>query len=370
MPSLVPRRLAAPALLSLLAAAPAAGQTIEILTPAAGASVTCMPLDLEVELDAAADPGSFSASLNLSDVTSWFTLDPPAGGRRLAHAEDVWGTFVACDAANTLDASVELSGSPASDQVVFDTSGDPYADAVDTLVIGGGAGFGSSEPERMLGAPLGGGPFFGSEHVVSLGTDGSVILEFQDNVIVDGPGVDFTVFENTFLVQSGGTTGIPFSEPGRVSVSPDKQSWHVYPCAFESPGNAPYWPGCAGVYPVLSDGSANTPHASVPSDVPVLDLVGVPTFPFPLPAGSGGDSYDLAGTGFAWVRYVRIEAAGFDTGLPGGSSAAFDVEGVAAVNAAPDPPTPAVPAVPALSPGALALAAAALAWLGTRARRT
>lgn len=352
----------APVLLSLVCPLLAHAQTIAIARPMAGSELTCMPLDLAVDLDATADTPTFSASLNGSDVSSAFILDPPAAGRILAHAEDVWGAFVLCDDDNTLDVSVELGGIPATDQVVFATSGDPYADIVDTLTLGGGAGFGT--PELMLGAPVGSGPFVGSLDVVSLGTGGSVILEFSDNVIVDGPGVDFTVFENTFLLQSGGTTGIPFSEPGRVSVSQDKQTWHVFACAFESSGNGPYWTGCAGVYPTLSTPIFPTPHPSIPTDFPIEDLVGVPTDPFPLPPGAGGDSFDLAGSSLGWARYVRIEAAAFNTGLPGGNSDAFDVEAVAAVNAAPSPPV----AVPALSPLGLAVLVAAFGVLGARRR--
>ena len=354
----------APALLALALPALARAQTIAITRPGAGEELTCMPLDLEVYLAEAVDTPTFTATLNGSDVTSAFALDPPVAGRILAHAEDVWGAFVLCEDDNTLDVSVELAGNPASAQAVFATLGDPYADVVDTLILGGGAGFGT--PGQMLGAPLGSGPFSGSLDVVSLGTGGSVILAFTDNVIVDGPGVDFTVFENSFLLQSGGTTGIPFSEPGRVSVSQDKATWHVFDCAFESSDNGPYWTGCAGVYPTLSNPLFPTPHASIPTDVPIQDLVGVPSDPFPLPAGAGGDSFDLAGSGLGWARYVRIEAAAFNTGLPGGNSDAFDVEAVAAVNAAPMPPPPV--AVPALSPFGLALLVAALGLLGTRRR--
>jgi len=368
MRSLMPLSLYAVVALALVTHGTASAQTIETLQPDTGAVLTCIPLDLEVDLDAAADHATFAATLNGEDVSGSFSFDPPAAGRRFGRADDVWGSFVACDAGNSLDVSVELAGSPAADQAIFDTEGDPYADAVDTFVLGAGAGFNSGDLGKMLGAPLGGGPFQGSLDVVSLGTGGSVILAFQDNVVVDGPGPDFTVFENTFLVQSGGTTGVPFSEPGRVSVSQDKETWYVYPCAFDDPGNAPYWPGCAGVYPVLTDGSPLTPHASIPTDVPVQDLVGVPTFPFPLPAGAGGDSFDLAGSGLSWVRYVRIEAAAFDTGLPGGSTAGFDVEAVAAIHSAPEPLLTGPASVPALSPGAFALLAATLGWLGARRR--
>src|SRR5207249_3673931 len=77
------------------------------------------------------------------------------------------------------------------------------------------------------------------------------------NVVVDGPGPDFTVFENPFLVR-GTTTGVPYAEPGTVSVSADGVHWAAFPCALDAP---PYYPGCAGVYPVF----ANVDDPSAPS---------------------------------------------------------------------------------------------------------
>src|SRR5439155_1341833 len=81
--------------------------------------------------------------------------------------------------------------------------------------------------------------------------------ELTDNVVVDGPGPDFTVFENPFLVR-GTTTQPPYAEPGTVSVSADGVHWATFPCALDQP---PYYPGCAGVYPVF----ANADDPSAPS---------------------------------------------------------------------------------------------------------
>ena len=71
--------------------------------------------------------------------------------------------------------------------------------------------------------------------MLSLGLTGEIVVEFSDNLIVDGPGVDFTVFENPFF-----GTGVfdildeLFSEPGQVSVSQDGVVWHAFPCAIRT----------------------------------------------------------------------------------------------------------------------------------------
>src|SRR5439155_282011 len=119
----------------------------------------------------------------------------------------------------------------------------------------------------------GAGAFQGSMDTFSLGLGGSIVLEFTDNVVVDGPGPDFTVFENPFLVR-GTTTGVPYAEPGTVSVSADGVHWATFPCALDQP---PYYPGCAGVYPVFANvDDPGAPSPLVPTTTPIEDLVGVP----------------------------------------------------------------------------------------------
>ena len=74
-----------------------------------------------------------------------------------------------------------------------------FADRVVNYQIGTGGGAGSDQmPGVVLGPPRGGGAFRGSTDTRSLGLGGWIVLEFSDGVIMDGPGVDFTVFENPF----------------------------------------------------------------------------------------------------------------------------------------------------------------------------
>jgi hypothetical protein len=198
---------------------------------------------------------------------------------------------------------------------------DPFADAVVEFVPGplGGAG----EPADALGPPHGGGAFQGAAGTLTLGLRGRVVLDLGDNLVVDGPGVDLTVFENAFLAR-GATTLAPFAEPAWVSVSADGVTFRTFPCAIDVP---PFFAGCAGVYPVFATDAAT---ALVPSTAPIDSLVGIPLDQFVPPAGSGGDSFDLADVGLAVVRYVRIQGGAARLGLEG--LGGFDLDAVAAVH--------------------------------------
>jgi len=205
---------------------------------------------------------------------------------------------------------------------------DPFADAVVSHQIGTGGGAGESAlPGIVLGPPRGGGAFQGSTDTLSLGLGGSIVVAFTDNVIVDGPGADFTVFENAFLTR-GLNTGGPFAEPATVSVSADGVHFVAFPCRADE---MPYYPGCAGVYPVFADArDPNAPSPLVPTTTPIADLVGVPVDGFTPPPGSGGDSFDLAAVGLAMARFVRIDASDLKPGLAGLSG--FDLDAIAAVH--------------------------------------
>jgi Thrombospondin type 3 repeat len=202
---------------------------------------------------------------------------------------------------------------------------DPFLDRVVSKTIGAGGGTG--DDTKVLGPPRGGGALEGSTDTLSLGLGGQIVVEFVDNVVVDRPGPDLTVFENPFLV-SGLTTLPPYAEPGAVSVSADGVHWRTFPCALEQP---PYYPGCAGVYPVFADaGDPAAPSPLVPSTAALDSLVGVPIESFVAPPGSGGDAFDLATVGLAAVRFVRIDASEIDRRLGGLSG--FDLDAMAAVH--------------------------------------
>jgi hypothetical protein len=208
-----------------------------------------------------------------------------------------------------------------------------FADRVVGYQIGTGGGAGSDRmPGIVLGPPHGRGAFQGSTDTLSLGLGGWILLEFTEGSIVDGPGADFTVFENPFLPE-GVVTYPPFAEPGTVSVSADGVAWHTFPCQLNAP---PYYPGCAGVYPVFANADdPATPSAIVPCNVPIQALVDVPVNAFAPPTCSGGDRFDLADLGLPAARFVRIDASQLEPGL--GGTAGFDLDAIAAIHFATSP---------------------------------
>ena len=163
-------------------------------------------------------------------------------------------------------AALRLAAAPAGAQ-------DPFADAVVAFTVGAGGGFGSDElPGIVIGPPRGGGAVQQSLDVVSLGTDGVITLRFDAPVICDGPGPDFTVFENAFHVNT--PEGPVFEEYGIVSVSQDGVTFVDLP--YDPISHA----GLAGRTPVLT----NPDNGIDPLD----------------PAVSGGDAFDLAAVGLQW----------------------------------------------------------------------
>jgi hypothetical protein len=137
-------------------------------------------------------------------------------------------------------------------------------------------------PTIVEGPPVGFGTSQGSTNVVSLGVGGTIIVTFAPNAIVDGPGIDFVVFENPFWI--GGNSSDVYAEPGTVSVSDDGVTWTSFPCTatVESP---PYG-SCAGVNPVMS-----APGNGIsPVDYPAC----------------GGDAFDLADIGVTHANFVKI----------------------------------------------------------------
>jgi hypothetical protein len=310
---------------------------IRFLAPVEGAALTHMPLSIELDWFVRADPESLLVELNGTDITHLFVLDPPSNPRQVAWADFVWDGAFVLPGPNQLQASILLDGIPRSAAVTFSTEGDPYADAVDSFAIGTSGGFGlAGLPDVVLGPPTGSGLFGGTLGVFSLGLLGEIVVEFDDNVIVDGPGVDFTVFENAFF----GTglfeiVDVLFAEAGTVSVSQDGLSWFTFACDDDL-GDSPYYPGCAGVYPVLADGETDDRHPSVPTfSPPITSFIGQLKSAIPVPEGSGGDSFDLADVGLGWARYVRIEAADHVDGPFGPDNAGFDLDAVTAVNSLP-----------------------------------
>ena len=148
-----------------------------------------------------------------------------------------------------------------------------YATSVVAFDQGGGGGL--FDTSKILGGPQGAGFGAGSLEVLTLGEGGSVVLGF-DVVITDGPGADFSVFENGFLV--GGAA--VFAELAFVEVSTNGTDFARFPTSYGPPGGAlssdmGSFAGLAGGMPVLADVTVD------------------PTSPFD-PTRSGGEAFDLA----------------------------------------------------------------------------
>jgi hypothetical protein len=194
----------------------------------------------------------------------------------------------------------------------------PYIDTVVSYDIGEYGGLNAPDlmhpenPNVLLGGPKGEGVYNGSKDTFSLGKGGEVIVKFTDYIVADGEGVDFTVFENPFLIS--GDPLYPYAEPGIVGVSDDGVHFVDFPCDDET---RPYT-GCAGVHPVFANVS---PPAEGGNQIDPTD-----------PAVSGGDSFDLATVGMKTARYIRIRDSGILHPPIGDGNAGFDLDAIAIVN--------------------------------------
>jgi hypothetical protein len=173
---------------------------------------------------------------------------------------------------------------------------------------GTGASFGhDAMPDVVLGPPQGGGDLRGSTDVVSLGAGGEIVLAFDDVAITDGPGADFIVFENPFMVP--GATVRYWEELGEVSVSADGVRWVTFACARDARPHT----GCAGWNIVYSSPAT----MFCPSD----------------PELAGGDGFDLSAVGLREARYVRIRDLRTQGVAP--PSTGFDLDAISVVHGRP-----------------------------------
>jgi hypothetical protein len=138
------------------------------------------------------------------------------------------------------------------------------------------AGGGIFQPNNALGAASGLGTMNGSQHVHSLGVGGYLTLGFAVT-LVDGPGADFIVAENPFLVG----TARAYGELMFVEVSSNGRDFARFASRFFGGDGSPFAintigfvSGLAGQTPVF----ANPAQPNDPQDV----------------VEAGGDAFDLA----------------------------------------------------------------------------
>lgn len=167
---------------------------------------------------------------------------------------------------------------PIPDPIVPETprsNADYFLSANDRIAIryGVNGGYGS----HLFPAIVYGMPRTGGTHVVSFGGGGSLSVQLNNFIVADGPGPDFTIFENPIHSDFYGI----FVERARVSVSEDGITYYDFPCDVWDPEEI--YEGCAGV--AMVNALANP-----------LD-----------PRVSGGDSFDLADVGLRTAKFLRIE---------------------------------------------------------------
>jgi len=180
-----------------------------------------------------------------------------------------------------------------------------------------------NNPELALGFPKGNGLNSGSLDVVSLGVNelgegGWIILKFPQKII-NGPGTDFKIFENSFSINENEF----FIEAAKIYLSEDNAIWYEFPSQVNSEysnKNLNYYLGLAGVNPVYSN---------------VLDS----DSPKPENDDSGGDFFDLEQmtspikeNGF---KYLKIVDAGKGIADPGNEDPynnGFDLDAVVGIN--------------------------------------
>ena len=227
------------------------------------------------------------------------------------------------DTENDLVTATYPFGDGAHDMAIVEEiqASDPWADEVVEFHPGSNwSEFGYDFfPYNVLGPPDPNSAisaYFGStskEEILSLGHGGDITLKFTDNVVVNGAGVDFIIFENVFINLF---TNTPWVEAGTVSVSQDGATFYPFPYDTTT------LEGLAGAHPVNNTQNPTEPQLS------------------------GGDAFDLDAVGLDWIRYVRISDMG-DRWIEGPFQGDFDLDAVVAVNSSPGEPTGVAAALPA-----------------------
>jgi hypothetical protein len=104
------------------------------------------------------------------------------------------------------------------EKVVFPSGDISWADEVGSFTPGDPAASRSGDPNAASGKPdyEGTGEDADEATYVSLGHGGELLLEFTDNVLVDGEGLDLAIFEIG-----------PEVEPTLIAISEDGEDWTI-----------------------------------------------------------------------------------------------------------------------------------------------
>ncbi len=248
---------------------------------------------------------------------------------------------------------------------------DRFATSVVQYNQGGGTGLFNTG--LILGGPQGGGFSGGSLDVLTLGTGGDVTLGF-DVTITNGPGADFTVFENGFVFSE-----TVFAEVAMVEVSTDGTTFARFPTRYNGD------PGPLGGFALLPYATYEGLTGGLPGLANVLTNQ---VDPFN-PVVSGGEAFDLAelvgqaevvsgSVDLAAIHFVRIVdviggTINDSTGTPiwdsGGDSGA-DIDAVAVIHhlGRPAPPPTSTSTRRASATSCSATRTASATWTSRRCR--
>lgn len=239
---------------------------------------------------------------------------------------------------------------------------DPWADTVfEAVAIDPSPGF--NAPERVIGAPRGGGPFApNNAGAHSLGTPGSFIVLGFDTPIHDDPlnpmGLDFIVYGNAFWV--GGDPQRRWQEPALIEVSRDVNGnglpddpWYVIP-GSRGLSSAILPGGIGQPDPPLAGAVLNPAAPSAqqhdwgyadlsPTQQEYLDNYMRPDDPFTVgltPRSGGGDAFDIAWAvdaegnpaNLTHIDFIRISSF-IGASVPGLGLVTPEIDAVAAVAA-------------------------------------
>jgi hypothetical protein len=154
------------------------------------------------------------------------------------------------------------------------------ADTLISFKPGSGQSFGQETmyfPNNIFGLPDTNGsqntPSSDPGQVCSIGLGGEIILGFRNQVLTDGEGPDFTIFENAF---NNPVSSKVFAEPAKISVSKDGINFKEFP--FDSLTLT----GCAGISPTNGKEDPFNPEVS------------------------GGNTFDLKDVGMDSIRFIKI----------------------------------------------------------------
>lgn len=252
-----------------------------------------------------------------SESLIYLGIDDQMVDTRLLNGQEYFYIVLTYNAAGIASEITDTNrGSAIPETITISGPNDPYADQVVSFAPLSAGGFGAASfPNNVLGAPAGGGdrtPQYLPTELLSLHArankdggisapyGGSIVLEFSDNIVVNGPGADFTVFENAFF--AAGDFSNRYIEPAVVSVSQDGLEYFEFPFDYvphfdlqgKETTNNPYSYafGFAGKEPVYSAGGVPDPTN---------------------PAVSGGDAFDLSwitAKNLKWIRFVKIKSTG------------------------------------------------------------